>query len=214
MVASFSTRPSQCRTQAVSAEHVVTAHSVVGSSQGTAQTHLTEFTGQTHGRLTLEVKAGTTVVRRHSAFQHEFSLQAVAQIFHAAEAQTAGSSTVVQQARNAFVALHVSNGSVHHAVQGDGRLSHCGAGSSHSCQSDQRFLHLILQGLLKAHCSVWCIKRCSCCKTRQPPGGEVAGYCTREGRLAQRKTMSRRKKRQFLLSWCNTRNEVCPAAIG
>ena len=139
--------PSQRSANAGVTESIVAAHSQVGRGQHATQAHFTEVASQTDSRGTAEshARAGEvvgTIIHTHACFQVEGGFQAVAQVFHAAEAQTAVHVTThVGHAVNGFFTFAVGQAGVQNTVQGHGRLGHSSAGSSQHSQGDQGFFH-------------------------------------------------------------------------
>ena len=141
--------PSQRSADTGVTESIVAAHSQVGRGQHTAQAHFTEVASQTDSRGTAEshaiavfVHVVVAIIHTHACFQVEGGFQAVAQVFHAAEAQTAVHVTThVGHAVNGFFTFAVGQAGVQNTVQGHGRLGHSSAGSSQHSQGDQGFFH-------------------------------------------------------------------------
>ena len=148
-IACLTAVPSQRSANAGVTESIVAAHSQVGRGQHATQAHGAEATFQAHGRGTAEshaiavcVHVVVTIIHTHACFQVEGGFQAVAQVFHAAEAQTAVHVTThVGHAVNGFFTFAVGQAGVQNTVQGHGRLGHSSAGSSQHSQGDQGFFH-------------------------------------------------------------------------
>ncbi|MPM74177.1 hypothetical protein SDC9_121162 [bioreactor metagenome] len=94
----------------------------------TAQAHLTEAAHQADGGAAIKLEARTAVVHGHAAFQPEASLQAAAQVFHAAKAEAAARYAAAGQAGHVVgVAREMCQRHVCHAEKRDrrSRLSRC-----------------------------------------------------------------------------------------
>ena len=118
---------------------------LVGGGLVTTQAHFTEVAQQADGGAAIELEAGSrAVIHAQAALQPEIGLQAAAQIFHAAKAQTAAGVAAVGQAGNAFAGRgDVGHRHVGHAKDGHAGLSQGTGGNGQGGKGEKSSFHAV-----------------------------------------------------------------------